>query len=234
MSVRRKIEIAPKPSTTRNRVGHLKRWFAEKFFRALLFELDQLAQDERSGSGRDEPVLGGDVRFRFAGDVFEDFFKILQIEQWQMFVVAEFIDERDEARLCLVEPEHAGEEERSELEHRRPEVRARFIRKGKKFHRIGAGRPIRSDLCLALGDGRRRRARHGQAAEIAFDIHQQRRDARLGELLGDHLERLGFPGASCAGNEAVAIHRSQRQPHRRLGEDFAARAWPRRAKRRRL
>ena len=65
--------------------------------------------------------------FGFAGNVFEDFLEILQIEQRQMFVVAEFIDERDEAGLRLVEPEHAGEKERAELEHRRTEMRARFV-----------------------------------------------------------------------------------------------------------
>ena len=108
MSVRRKIEIAPKPSTTRKQVGHLEGWLAEKFLRALLLELDQLAQDEGGRSGRDESVFRGHVRLRFAGDVFEDFLEILQVEQRQTFVVAEFVDQRDEARLRFIQPEHAG------------------------------------------------------------------------------------------------------------------------------
>ena len=80
--------------------------------------------------------------FGFAGDVFEDFLEILQVEQRQMFVVAEFVDERDEARLRFVEPEHAGKKERPELQHSRPETRARFVRESEKFHRISARRPV--------------------------------------------------------------------------------------------
>ena len=63
-----------------------------------------------------------------------------------------------------------------------------------------------------------RRTRHGQAAEIALDVHEQGRNAGLGELLGNHLERLGFPGASRAGDEPVTIHGAQRQSHWRLGK----------------
>ena len=52
-------------------------------------------------------------------------------------------------------------------------MRARFIRKSEKFHRIGARRPVGPDLRLALGDGGCGRPRHGQAAEIALDVHEQ-------------------------------------------------------------
>ena len=50
-----------------------------------------------------------------------------------------------------------------------------------------------------------------QAAEIALDVHEQGRNTGFGELLGDHLERLGFSGAGRAGDEAVTIHGAQGQ-----------------------
>ena len=200
---------------------NFKRRLAEELLRALLLELDQFAKDERSRCRRDEPIFRGHVRLGLAGDVFEDFLEIFQIEQRQMLVVAEFVDQRDEARLRFVEPKHPGKKERPEFQDSRPKSRAGFVREGQEFDRISARRPFGSDLGVALGQAGRWCAGDGEAAQVALDIHEQGRHSGFGELLRDHLQRLGFSRAGRAGDQAVTIHRAQRQPDRRFGEYFS-------------
>src|SRR3954454_13849208 len=97
------------------KILNFKRRLPEKLFRALLLEFDQLTQDKRTRGCWNQSIFRGHIRLGFTGDVFEDFFEVLQIEQRQMFVVAEFVDHSDQTRLRFVEPEHAGKKKRTEF-----------------------------------------------------------------------------------------------------------------------
>ena len=56
----------------------------------------------------------------------------------------------------------------------------------------------------------RRFAGRGQAGEVALDVQDEHRDARLGQLTGEELQGLGLAGACCARHQPVAVHHRQR------------------------
>ena len=49
----------------------------------------------------------------------------------------------------------------------------------------------------------------GEAGQVALDVGHEDRDAGLGQLAGEELERLRLAGAGRAGDEAVAVEHRQ-------------------------
>ena len=54
---------------------------------------------------------------------------------------------------------------------------------------------------------------------VFMELHHHARylDAEVRQLAGEQLERLGLAGAGGAGDEAVPVHRRQRDAHRGVG-----------------
>ena len=70
----------------------------------------------------------------------------------------------------------------------------------------------------------------GEAGQVALDVGDDDRDAGGGQLLGQHLQRLGLAGAGGARDQAVPVHHRQRHPDLRVRDRPARRAPPRRVR----
>ena len=95
-------------------VGDVELRRAEEGVRLLLLELDDLADDDADGRGRDAAVL---LHLLLAGirvEVVEERAQVGQVDERQALVVGVLEGERQDALLGLVELEHLRQQDRSE------------------------------------------------------------------------------------------------------------------------
>ena len=132
--------------------------------------------------------------------------EVLEVEQRQVVVVAVLEDQREDARLRLVEVQDLPEQERSERVDRRPHLRPELARQRQELDRMTRRLELQAQRRHALDDLRVRRvAGCGQAGQVALDVRDEDRDAGLRELPGHQLERLGLAGAGGPRDEPVAV-----------------------------
>jgi len=132
-------------------------------------------------------------------------------------------DEREALLLCRVRAEHLREEERAEVGDRCAHWNARADAAEREvLDREARGREVEPELARALLGRAVHRAGHRHAGDVALDVSGVDRDARGGELLGDHLERPRLPRPRRAGDQAVAVHRRERQADGGAGHGRAA------------
>src|SRR6185295_5147662 len=86
-------------------------------------------------------------------------------------------------------------------------VRGRLVRKAEVGHPLGG---------LPVG-----RARNRKPGEVALVVGGEDRDARLGELLRQQLERARLAGARRAGDQAVAVRRRERKADDRVARELS-------------
>lgn len=132
--------------------------------------------------------------------------QVVEIEQQQATVVGELERDLQDARLRVVQLEHASEQGRSDLAHRGSQRMAASAVHVPKGDRIGLGPVIghadRGDACgYTFGDG----ARHREACNVAFHIGNEDRNAETREAFRDDHQRDGLAGAGGACGEAVTI-----------------------------
>ena len=99
-------------------VVHLEAAFTEEGIRALLFDLDQLAQDDVDGGRTDLAVLLADLVLAFVGHELEYPAKVLQIDQAEVVVIAVLEHQGQHALLGVVQVQYPAQEHRAELAHR--------------------------------------------------------------------------------------------------------------------
>ena len=202
----------PSPSGRRpEQVLDLEFGLAEERVGAFLFEHDDRAQKDADRRARHPAVVGQDRLALVRGQELQRGGEILEVEQRQVVVVAVLEDERQDRRLRLVQVEHLAEEQRTEragrspVPARRASPTATGIRPGGPD---GDERPVERGHTLdELRVGRVTRRR--ETRQVALDVGHEDRHARLGQLPGEELERLGLAGPGRAGDEAVAIEHGQ-------------------------
>jgi hypothetical protein len=189
---------------------------AEERLRPLLLELDHLAQQHADARLRDSAVVG-EIAGTGTREVLEHGAQVGEVEQQEPLVVAVLEDEREDARLRLVQAEHLREEERAERGHAGAELRAARAGEAQQLDRARGGRPRVAGLARAAGHAIARLARGAETRDVALHVGDEDRDAGAGELLGEELQGLRLPGAGRAGDQAVAIDHRERQRRERLG-----------------
>ena len=148
-------------------------------------------------------------------DVLQHRPQILQVEQQQSAIVGDLEHERQHALLRRVQVEEPAEQQRADVRNGRAYGKAAPAEHVPEHGRVGA--PCR------LGDARggepllqlrRQRPGRGHAREVALDVGEEDRDAKVREMIRQHLKADGLSGSRRARNEAVAI--AQRGPERQL------------------
>ena len=182
---------------------------------ALLLECEQAALDRADARGGDVAVVGLQL-LRMIADVLQHRAEILEVEQQQAAVVGHLEDERQHARLRLVEIEDARQQQRTEIGDRRADRMTLFAEDVPEDGRAcRVGRLGHADELEALEELGRRGAGLRDARQIAFDVGHEHRNADPREALGHHLQRDRLSGAGRAGDEAVAI--GERRQEAKLG-----------------
>ncbi|MCO5561378.1 hypothetical protein L7F22_014999 [Adiantum nelumboides] len=125
--------------------------------------------------------------------------------------------------LGVVEVEHLGQQDRPELGQRRPHRDGdAAVAQRQELHRVRGRDPVVAGVGRAGGDLVARLARAGHAGQVALDVGEQHRDAGVGQLPGQALQRLGLAGAGRAGDETVPVQHRERDAHARRRVHLAA------------
>ena len=194
---------------------------AEERARALLLELDHLAQQHADGRpstcrrSRSSSAAPSPVRCCSTARRSE------KSSSGRSAVVAVLEHQREHARLRLVEAEHLGEQQRTERRHGRAQLRAALAGQAQELDREARPAARRSRCrCARVVDARRspRPARRCPTTSPFMSARNTGTPARR-QLLGDQLQRLGLAGAGGAGDQAVAVQHRERhaRPAARAG-----------------
>jgi hypothetical protein len=196
-------------------VGDVEHRFAEEPVAALGVDLHQAALD-RADARRADVAVAGLVLRRVVGDVLQHRAQVLEVEQQQAVVVGDLEDELEDAFLRLVEVEHAREQQRPHVAHRRADGMAgrRLVVGEHVPQRRRAGRRRRRLDAALLQDRRHLRtdaARLGDAGQVALDVGHEHRNALAAEVLGERLQGHRLAGAGGAGDEAVPVRHARQE-----------------------
>lgn len=197
-------------------VVDLKALLAIEAFRALLLQLDDLAQDRARARRADRAIFRRDGVLALVADELQHLLQVLQVKQRQLVVVAEFEDERHHPALRVVEPQDLAHQHRAEFAHRGPQARALLLAQREQFHRETLRLPCDAQLGMALLDLGIAAASGRNARQVPLDVHHQHRDAVAAQPLGQHLQGFGLARARSPGDQAVAVQRLERNLHLRL------------------
>ncbi len=215
--------MIPRPSgAVRMQIADLQLRLAEELRPASVLELDERAQQDADRLVRDTADAGQILLAGVRGQVREERAQVGEVDQAEAALVGEAEEQGERLLLRLVRAEHLAEQLRAEVGHGRAHGHAvADAAEREELDRIGGRLVGQSEVGHAL----RRRAvgcaRVGQTGEVALVVGREDRDAGVGELLGDQLQRSGLPGAGGAGDQAVPVHRRHRQAHERRGHDGA-------------
>ena len=191
---------------------------AEERVRAGVGERDQLTQDD-SGRGRREPAEVLQIALALVGgEVLHDGPQVLQVQQRQAGRVGEVEDQPEAGFLDGVQPEHLGQQDRTERRDRRAHRRTdSCATEGEELHGVRRGHPGLADLGGPLRRPVTRLSRRGQPGQVALDVGQEDRDPGRRELLGHQLKGLGLACPGRAGYQAVPVERRQGDPDQGVG-----------------
>ena len=213
--------ITPRPSVCRaQEVLDVELGGAEERIGLLLLELDDLADDDPGGGGRDAAVLGHLGLALVRVEVVQQCAEVGEVDERQLLVIGVFEGQRKDRLLRLVEVQHLGQQNRAEAGDRCPQPDPLAIAvKGEELDRERLRCVVREtddlrpggQLLVGLGGG-------GQAADVALDVADEDRDAGVAQLLGEHLECLRLAGAGGTRHQPVPVHHCQRDTHLCAGE----------------
>ena len=192
------------------KIVYVELWFAEKIFRALIFEDQQAALDRADRRGRHVPVGLGYFRRRVA-EMLQQRPKILEIDEQQTLFVGELEGDIENPLLDIVEFEHAGQEQGPQIRYsgadRMPGLPLEIPKCDRKIvRRIGD-----PDILRPLHKVRLRVSGHRDPGEIAFDIGGDYRGPRARKPFRENLQGYGLAGAGGARDESVAVAKRKSQ-----------------------
>ena len=139
-------------------------------------------------------------------DVSEEGFKILQINERQVFVTRNSESDGKVALLCFGEAEHDGENFWANLANIGTNRMAVLAVEVPKMNRIEVWFELRKiELLDARFDIVIKFAFECSAGKVALNVGHKNRDAGIGKTLRHHFECDGFAGAASASNQAVTV-----------------------------
>ena len=185
-------------------VGQIERGFAEEMIGAGFLQRQQGALDRGQRGGADQSVLFRNDLGVLRGKV-EHGAQILEVEQQQALVVGASEHDLEHALLGIVEFEQAAEQMRTHFGNRGANRMAQLAVDVPEHDRIGVRAPVNAELV----DARLEPVAHGaglrQAGEVALDVGEKDRHAKLGKSFSQQHQTDRFSGAGGAGDHAVAI-----------------------------
>ena len=198
--------ITPRPSVVvRIRSDRSSAGSPKKCVAAFLLDPQQRALDRADRLRADQAVRGGNV-LALVADQAEQRAQVVQVEQQQAAVVGELEHDVEHARLGVVEFEDARQQGRAHLADGGAHGMAELAVQVPEDRRCAFVAVIRD---ADLGDARlqlvARRARHGQAGDVALHVGQEHRHADPREAFGQRHQRHRLAGAGGAGDQAVAV-----------------------------
>ena len=198
-----------------DQIGAVELGLAEECFRAVMLELDDLAQEDARGRRR-QPADAVEVGLAVvAREVLEHGAQIREVEERKARLVGEVEDENQRRRLGLVRVHHLGQELRPE---RRDGGAHRYARAVPAEGQEGDGVPGRRPVETELGCARRHplvgHTRLQEATEVALHVGREHRDAHGRQLFGHELQRLGLARPRRPGDQSVAIAHRGRELNR--------------------
>ena len=216
-------EITPRPSGAgAQEVGDVELRLAEELVAAARLERDERAEqdsDGRRGEAADRPQL---VAPALGVEERQERAEVGQVEERQALLVGVVEDEREALLLRRVGAEHLREQERAEVGDGRPHRDAGADAAEREVLDREAGRrELEAELAGALLRRAVVGAGHGHAGHVALDVRREHRDTGRRQLLGDDLHRARLAGSRRARDEAVAVHRREREAHTCLGYERA-------------
>jgi hypothetical protein len=195
----------PAPVAIRfHQVADVQRRLAEERFAALVLEHEKLALDRAHRGLRDVAVSGGEL-LGVLGHELQQRAQVLEIEEQQTLFVRDAEDDVEHALLGLVQVEEPREKERSHFRDRGADPVALLAEQVPEHHGKTVRHVFDADLLGAFDEGLLALARRRHAREVALDVGGEHRHARIGEALGQHLQRHGLARARGAGDEAVPV-----------------------------
>ena len=145
-----------------------------------------------------------------------------EVEEREAFLVGVVEDEPEALLLRRVRAEHLREEKRPEVgdrgahRHSRADPAEREV-----LDREARRRERKAELGGALLRGAVVRSGQRHPGDVALHVGREDGDARGRELLGDQLQRSGLPRPRRPRDQAVPVHRREREPDGRLGHERA-------------
>ena len=190
--------------------------FPEEYVAALVLQHAHSPLDG-AHAGRGNITVFQGIFLRVLTHVDQQVFQILQV--FQRDVLPRGHPERDihHAALGLVQVQHPAHQQRTHVLHCRPDRNALFPVYVPVFCRIGGvfEHILRhAALPQPLIDRFRRGSVHDHAAQVALDIAQEHRNAKIGKAFRQHFQGYGLAGTRCAGDQAVAVCHGGQQIHR--------------------
>ncbi len=206
---RQNVHHSPPVSVTAHQVRQLQRRFAKQLRAALIFQHQQAPLDRANGGGRDIAVAQ-----RQFGTVFtnpdQQCLKILQIKQRQTFFIGQSKGDVQDTLLRLAQLQQPSKQQRPHFCNGGPYGMALLSVEIPECHwRCVIAVICKPDLGRTFHKGTmqfmRRAPRFGEAGQIPLNVRQDHRDARVREAFRQDLQGDCFAGASCAGDQAVAV-----------------------------
>ena len=195
-------------------VGNVDGGLAEEAVAALILQHCHGALDGADAGDAHVAVLQRVVA-RVLAQVGQHRLKILQIKQEHALVVRDAEEHVHHARLYLIEPQHAAEQQRPHIAHGHADWMSLFT---VHIPEHGGIRRVVERGERAGGNARGERiavlAGADHAAQVALDIRQKHGHAHVGKALGKHLEAHRLAGAGRAGDQAVAVGHVRQQEGR--------------------
>ncbi len=139
-------------------------------------------------------------------EVFQRGAQIGEIDQQHAFIIGKFEYQGEYAFLGFIQVQQAGNQLRAHLRNGRAHRCALLTEDIPEGHRVATlGIVFNTDFLNAFIDFRVRLAGLADTGNIALDIRQKHRYAKIGEAFCEALQRDGFAGAGGPGNQAVAV-----------------------------
>ncbi len=217
------VDDAAAVSTGTQQIPGVEFGFAEEPVHALRLEGDELAENHAGGCFRQAAELFERVLALIGDQEGDHSPEVCEVEQFQAGLVRVVEHQLQAGLLGLVEIQHPGQEQRTEIGDGRPDGYPHAVAAEREvLHREARRRPgLAYGLC-AFEELLCARSGRGQSGEVTLDVGKEHRHPADAQLLGEDLERDGLPGSGCPRDEAMTVHHGQRQAHGSLGMDGAA------------
>ena len=178
---------------------------AKETVATLLLDLQKAPLNGPHAGSADVAVLGGEL-LGVVSDMLQHAAKILQVQEQQTVVVRDLEHQIQDARLGVVQIEHAGQQQRAHVgdgcPHRVTLFTENIPDRGGACHR---SRQIDSAVGQHLGHLLADVSGLADAGQVAFDIGHEYRHADRRETLGQLLQGHRLACASGTGNQPVPV-----------------------------
>lgn len=194
-----------------NQVFHIECWLSEEFVAPLTLNFQHSTLDGSDAGWRDVTIDGREKACVLPHKV-EHKPEVLEVDEQEFLVVSNAEDDVEHTALHIAQPHQSAKQLRSHCRHGGAHGIALLAKYIVESHWTGFELRVGdTELILTFLNEGRKFACLRDAREVALHVCHEARHTCLTESFGKHLQRHGFSGSCCTGNETMTITHFTRQ-----------------------